>query len=123
MRRPLARPDGAEGCKGALGGFEAEDEDGRGGPAVSGGRVSRGRSGFKTRPPNLPTPNLIPGSCLRLDGQACSTPGGEPAVQRPRLIAALPEQRRGTLTARVAAVAHVSVGHDRAVTRDVGQAL
>jgi hypothetical protein len=41
MRRPLARPDGAEGCTGALGARDAEGEDGRGGqyfrdPLISG---------------------------------------------------------------------------------------
>jgi hypothetical protein len=51
MRRQLARPDGAEGCKGALGACNAEGqgigEEAR--RSVVGGS-SRGRSRFKTRP-------------------------------------------------------------------------
>jgi hypothetical protein len=51
MKRLLARPVGAEGCKGTSRGCDAEGEDGRGGPAVSGGRVQQEKVKIQRRDP------------------------------------------------------------------------
>jgi hypothetical protein len=49
-------------------------------------------------------------------------PGGEPAVEGIRVVAARTEQLRGALAARGPAVTHVSVGHYGAVGRNLAQA-
>src|SRR3954470_6938778 len=50
-------------------------------------------------------------------------PGGKPAVQCLRLIAALTEQRGGALATRVTPMPNFSVRHHGAVARDLPQPL